>query len=77
MIYMDQKKKSNKQLTLISDAYKYGRESGLYFGFICGYLSGIIAGVNIVYYRNKWLNKLNILIFIFNKNEIYIYLKKI
>tara|TARA_Y100000589_G_C26967759_1_gene553306 strand:+ start:274 stop:468 length:195 start_codon:yes stop_codon:yes gene_type:complete len=48
-------KKSNNQITLsrVRDVYYYGKESGLYLGFICGYLTGILSGYGIFYFRKN------------------------
>tara|TARA_Y100000741_G_scaffold255699_1_gene197084 strand:+ start:1218 stop:1406 length:189 start_codon:yes stop_codon:yes gene_type:complete len=48
---------NKKQLILhhVRDAYFYGKESGLYLGFIFGYLTGIVSGYSIFYFRRNMI----------------------
>lgn len=53
---IEEKDKKNNQIVLsnmVRSAYIYGKESGIYLGFICGYLTGIISGYSIFYFKRN------------------------
>lgn len=54
MIEEKEKKPHNQlMLTRIRDVYYYGKESGLYLGFIFGYVTGILSGYSMFYFRRN------------------------
>ena len=53
---IEEKEKKNNQIVLshiVRDAYIYGKESGIYLGFIFGYVTGILSGYSMFYFRRN------------------------
>ena len=53
---IEEKYKKNNKIVLshiVRDAYSYGKESGIHLGFILGYVTGILSGYSMFYFRRN------------------------